>query len=97
MSHRAIAFLVLAAFTAILTGPEAADRASLGDWGGAVGSLVAPFLVFVLTNLVVHVLARLRRARDRVADFRRTRLNYAGLVVAVLVLLAKVARWGAGG
>ncbi|MDU7519932.1 MAG: hypothetical protein E7K72_00830 [Roseomonas mucosa] len=93
MTHRTIALLLVAALAVLFVGPEALRLARLNDWGAAVATLVVPFLVFVLCNLVVYVLARLLRRRDAVADHRATRLNYLGLA-ATLALLA--ARRGAG-
>ncbi len=91
MRHRTIALLALAVITAFVLGPQAAERAGYGDWGGAVGSMLAPFLYFVLANLVVYVLARLV-LQGRVAGWRETRLNYVGLAVAGLALLGLAVR-----
>lgn len=87
MHHRTIALLILAGCTAVALAPQAARRAGWGDWGGALGSLLVPFFLFVLVNLLVYVAARLLAPADQLADWRRTRLNYVGLAVAVGVLL----------
>ena len=57
MRHRSIALLILAGCTLLLGGAGAARRIGWGDHGGAVGLLLAPFLIFVPVNMVVYVFA----------------------------------------
>jgi len=87
MRHRTVALLGIAVLSALALGPAAVARASRGDYGGAVGTLLAPFLVFVLVTLVVYVAARIVMPAGRVADWRATRLNHVGLLVTALALL----------
>lgn len=83
--HQIISLGLILATAFLFNAGAAAEMASVGFWGEAVGRLFfAPIVFFYLVHTVVYFVVRLIRGKDRVRSYTRSRLNYIAAALTIL-------------
>lgn len=82
-----IGLAIVGATVLLLATRRAAIQSSNGNWGGAVGVLIGPFVWYVIVQSVSTFIARRLAGRPH-TRFATSRLNYATTALVVLALLA---------
>lgn len=83
--------VVLSVLVALLATRQAAVLASLGDWGGAVGAMVGPFVWYAAIELLLTWAAQ-RVFGHPGSRFATSRLNYLALVLTIAPVLGSLTR-----
>lgn len=90
--HQVIALGVVLAAAFVFHARAAAVMASEGNWGFGVGQLFfAPVMVFFFVHTLAYFLTRLVRGKDKLRSYTRSRINYVGMVVALMGVLGSAA------
>jgi hypothetical protein len=83
--HQIISLGLILATVFLFNARAAAEMASAGFWGWAVGQLFfGPVVFFFLVHTVVYLVVRLVRGKERVRSYTRSRLNYVAAVLTIL-------------
>ncbi len=91
--HQLISIAILLAVAFLFNAPLAANMASAGQWGEAVGRLfVGPVAFFYIAHSVVYYATRAARGADKVGTYAGSRLNYVALVITLLGILGALAQ-----
>lgn len=86
-----VGIVVLSILVALLATRRAAVMVSLGDWGGAVGAMIGPFVSYAAIELLLTWAAR-RVFGQSGSRFATSRLNYLALALTVVPVLGSLTR-----
>ena len=85
--NQLIAIGLYLAFTAVAMGGPVADAAAMGDWGGAIGTVVGRLLLFYVVQLTIWYGCRLLLGASRIASRSMSRLNYVSLAITIMAMV----------
>jgi hypothetical protein len=93
--HQVISLFIILTVTLLLNAQMAAQMASDGNWGEAVGLLLfAPLSIFFASHTLIYYALRLIRGSSALASYSASKLNYIALVISLLGILGAVAQTG---
>lgn len=93
--HQVISLFIILAVTLLLNARPAAQMASDGNWGEAVGLLFfGPLSIFFASHTMIYFALRLIRGSSTLGSYSASKLNYIALGISLMGMLGAVAQNG---